>query len=73
MPTYLKINEVAEMLRLGERAVYEMLRTGRIPGAAKAGGKWRVGKDKLVEWMAAGGELAGDQGDNKDDQGRGRL
>lgn len=67
MPTYLKINEVAEMLRLGERAVYEMLRTGRIPGAAKAGGKWRVDRDKLVEWMAAGGELADDQGENKHD------
>lgn len=69
MPTYLKINEVAEMLRLGERAVYEMLRTGRIPGAAKAGGKWRVDRDKLVEWMAAGGELAAepahDQQDNQ--------
>ena len=67
MPTYLKINEVAQMLRLGERAVYEMLRTGRIPGAAKAGGKWRVDRDKLVEWMAAGGELAAGTADDQQD------
>jgi len=57
VPEYLTIKETAELLRLGERAVYEMLRSGRIPGAAKAAGKWRVNREKLVEWMAAGGEL----------------
>jgi hypothetical protein len=31
---YPKINDVADLRRLGERAVYEMLRTGRICGAA---------------------------------------
>ena len=67
MPTYLKINEVAEMLRLGERAVYEMLRSGRIPGAAKAGGKWRVDKDRLIDWMNAGGELADTRPDARND------
>ena len=57
MPEFLTIKEVAEMLRLGERSVYEMLRSGRIPGAAKAAGKWRINHEKLIEWMAAGGEL----------------
>ena len=52
------IKEVAAMLRLGERSVYEMLRSGRIPGAAKAAGKWRVNREKLVAWMEAGGEVA---------------
>lgn len=58
MPDYLTISEVAQLLRLGERTVYEMQRGGRIPGAAKVGGKWRVDRRKLVAWMAAGAELA---------------
>lgn len=67
MPEYLNITEVAQMLRLGERVVYDILRGGRIPGAAKAGNKWRVDRDKLVAWMAAGGELAGDRADDNQD------
>ena len=65
MPEFLTIKEVAEMLRLGERSVYEMLRSGRIPGAAKAAGKWRINREKLVAWMEAGGELQ-ERGDNSD-------
>jgi excisionase family DNA binding protein len=58
VPQYLTITETAHLLRLGERTVYEMLRKGRIPGAAKVGGKWRVAEQKLIDWMAAGAELA---------------
>ena len=58
MSEYLTVGETAALLRLGERVVYDMLRSNRIPGAAKAGGKWRVNREKLVKWMAAGGELA---------------
>ena len=65
MPEFLTIKEVAEMLRLGERSVYEMLRSGRIPGAAKAAGKWRINREKLVAWMEAGGELQ-QRGDKSD-------
>ena len=65
MPEYLTIKETAQLLRLGERVVYEKLRNGQIPGAAKAGGKWRVDKDKVVAWMAAGGELQ-EASENKD-------
>ena len=60
MAEYLTIQETAALLKLGERVVYDMLRAGRIPGAAKAAGKWRVDKAKVVEWMAAGGELQDD-------------
>ncbi len=42
VPEYLTITEVAQLLRLGERTVYEMMRKGRIPGAAKVGGNCRA-------------------------------
>lgn len=71
MSRYLTITETAHLLRLGERTVYEMLRTARIPGAAKVGGKWRVNEQKLTDWMAAGAELA-DEGSGERQTKRGR-
>lgn len=61
VPAYLTIHEAADLLRLGERTIYGMRRAGRLRGAAKARGKWRVDRDKLVAWMEAGGELAGER------------
>ena len=58
VPEYLTIHEVAELLRLGRRTTYTMLREGRIPGSAKVGGQWRVHGATLIAWMEAGGELA---------------
>lgn len=51
------IPEVAELLRLSERLVYDMCRTGKLPGIAKVGGKWRIERDALVTWLKAGGEV----------------
>ena len=67
MSEYLTIREVAALLQLGQRTVYDMLRSGRIPGAAKAGGKWRVDRQKVIDWMAAGGELTRWNIDSGDD------
>lgn len=67
MPEFLTIRETAELLQLGERAVYEKLRGGKIPGAGKVAGKWRVHKQHLVEWMIKGGELQ-DVDDEDDDR-----
>jgi excisionase family DNA binding protein len=65
VPEYLTIQETAALLRLGERVTYEKLRSGVIPGAAKVGGKWRVNRQKLIEWMDAGGELADQNTENE--------
>lgn len=55
-PIFLTIEEVAELLRLSERSVYSMARSGKLPGAAKVGQKWRVNRAALLAWMAEGGE-----------------
>ena len=54
----LTIDETATLLKLSDRTVYAMLREGRLPVAAKVSGKWRVDRDKLLAWIANGGELA---------------
>jgi len=57
VPEYLTIDEVCELLQLGKRTVYELARTGRLPGAAKVGGQWRVNRHKLMAWLEDGGDF----------------
>lgn len=56
MGKYLTIQEVCDLLQLGERTVYDLCRQGKLPGAAKVGGSWRVKRDPLEAWLDEGGE-----------------
>lgn len=56
MPDFITIKEVCALLNLGERTVYDLCRQGKLAGAAKIGGQWRVDQDKLLAWLAEGGE-----------------
>jgi len=58
MSRYLTIQEACEILRLGERTVYDMCRKGKLPGVAKVGGSWRIEEKALHDYMKAGGEIA---------------
>lgn len=58
MVELLTIREVCTVLRLGERTVYQLCRDGRLAGAVKVGGKWRVDRDALMEWVKKEGQLA---------------
>ncbi|MFC1611411.1 helix-turn-helix domain-containing protein [Myxococcota bacterium] len=53
---FLTIGEVAKLLKLGERTVYQLAREGRIGGVAKVGNQWRFAKSALLEWLKQGGE-----------------
>ena len=53
---FLTIGEVAKLLKLGERTVYQLAREGRIGGVAKVGNQWRFEKTALLDWMKQGGE-----------------
>lgn len=52
-PTFLTIEEVAELLRLSERHVYALARKGELPGAIKLGNRWRIHRGVLIAWMKA--------------------
>lgn len=52
----LTIREVCVLLRVGERTVYDLCREGRLPGAIKVGGQWRVHHERLLKWIEQGGE-----------------
>ena len=55
-PEFLTVSELASRLRLAERTAYDLVRQGRIPGAAKIGGQWRIRTESLDAWLAAGGD-----------------
>ena len=55
MDTFLTISEVSVLLRLGQRTVYELCRQGRLGGAIKIGGQWRVDRTAQEAWVRQGG------------------
>jgi excisionase family DNA binding protein len=56
MPEFMTIAEVAKLLKLGERTVYQLAREGRLGGAAKVGSQWRFDAGALQKWLRNGGE-----------------
>ena len=48
-PTFLDVREVAELLRIKTRTVYEMVSQGRIP-YRKAGDRTIFLLDEILEW-----------------------
>ena len=65
MPEFMTIKEVCDLLNLGERTVYDLCRQGKLAGSAKIGGQWRVDREKLLAWLAEGGEAAVDRAPTK--------
>jgi excisionase family DNA binding protein len=52
MPEVLTLKEAASLLRLSERALYDLARARRLP-AAQLGGKWVFPADQLRRWLQA--------------------
>lgn len=57
MTENLTLPEAALWLRLSERALYALARSGRVP-AAQVGGKWIFPRALLTRWLAAAAEPA---------------
>ena len=47
----LTIRETAALLKMSERTVYLLAKEGRLPGAVKLGGSWRVVRGRLLAWL----------------------
>lgn len=60
----LTIQEVSALLRISERTIYAMAKEGRLPGAVKFGGSWRVLRSKLMAWLEEGSASDLMKGDN---------
>ena len=56
-PNLLNVQEVADMLRVSNQTVYNMLRDGRL-AAHKIGKEWRFAKDEVYEAMRGKGSIS---------------
>ena len=48
---FLTIQEVAKLLRIGQRTTYDLARRGRLGGAIKVGNQWRVDRAAFRRWI----------------------
>ena len=49
LPRFLKVEEVADLLRCKKRTIYDMVEQGRIP-YRKVGGRLLFDADEIIEW-----------------------
>jgi excisionase family DNA binding protein len=54
LPEILKAEEVAALLRVDRKTVYEAAARGQIPGARRLGRALRFHRDTLLEWLRTG-------------------
>jgi excisionase family DNA binding protein len=54
LPMVLTPDELAKMLRVRRRSVYEAIARGDIPGVRRIGRKVRIDRDSVLAWMADG-------------------
>ena len=59
----LKLKDVADLLRVGEKTVYTMAQTGELP-AFKVRGQWRFTRKDIDEWIEKQKEIALDGSEN---------
>ena len=67
MPDFITVKEASVLLRVTDRTLYDLCRQGKLPGAAKVGGQWRIDRQELLAWLAKGGEAAVDRARNTND------
>jgi len=63
MEQMLTVAEVAEILRVSERTIYNLLEAGDLRGV-RVGRSWRMQKEALEEFIKTGGTARQESGDN---------
>jgi excisionase family DNA binding protein len=49
----LTVDELAALLRVNRKTVYEALSRGEIPGARRIRGRYRIFRDAVIEWFTS--------------------
>jgi excisionase family DNA binding protein len=53
-PPVLTVDELATLLRVNRKTVYEALSRGEIPGARRIGASYRILRGAVLEWLSSG-------------------
>lgn len=51
IPRFLTVDEVADLLRVNRKTVYDAINRGKIPGARRVGNAYRVARDAFFAWF----------------------
>ncbi len=51
LPQVLKVAELADLLRMDRKSVYDAIREGKIPGVQRIGRAIRISRDAVLEWL----------------------
>ena len=51
MPEFMKVGEVAELLRTTDKAIYTMVERGQLPGVTRIGKRILVRSADLLYWL----------------------
>jgi excisionase family DNA binding protein len=57
-PSVLTVDELAALLRVNRKTVYDALSRREIPGARRIGATYRIHRDAVLEWLASGQDRA---------------
>lgn len=52
LPAVLTVDELASLLRLNRKTVYESIQKGEIPGARRLGRTIRISRDAVLVWLS---------------------
>jgi excisionase family DNA binding protein len=52
-PSVLNVEELAALLRVNRKTVYDALSRAEIPGARRIGGTYRILRDAVIDWLAS--------------------
>jgi excisionase family DNA binding protein len=59
LPANLKVEELARLMRVDRKTLYEAIAAGEIPGVCRIGRVLRIHRDAVLEWMRSGRGPAG--------------
>jgi excisionase family DNA binding protein len=57
-PSVLTVDELAALLRVNRKTVYDALSRGEIPGARRIGSTYRILRPAVLEWLASSQDRA---------------
>ncbi len=62
LPTFLTVDELAQILRVNRKTAYEAVAKGEVPGARRVGRSIRITRDTVVAWLRGQGHVSRSSG-----------
>jgi excisionase family DNA binding protein len=55
IPTVMTVDELAQVMRLDKKTIYEQIAAGTLPGVRRCGRSLRIHRDTIMRWLAGNG------------------